>query len=147
MHACSPTARLAPSHDGAFLRGAKPFSATQFACKTTRQDAWACCCLCSACVWCMRGEASRLCRDKHARREAGKYTASSGGIQTWRRARGMPMQTGYACAMTVAFLTPQTKTWKKKNQPTRMPEHQEQEFDLYEKIGRNQHNERNKSIA
>jgi hypothetical protein len=28
MHACSPTARWAPSHDGAFHRGAKPFSAS-----------------------------------------------------------------------------------------------------------------------
>ncbi len=38
-------------------------------------------------------------------------------IQTWRLARSMPMQTEYACAMAVAYLTPQTKTWRQKNHP------------------------------
>ncbi len=110
MHACSPAARLAPSHDGAFLRGAKPSLARgSHAKQQDRMHGHPAACALFVDAACQ--ERRRACAEASVQGvQAGKYTASSGGIQSWRLARGMPMQTAYACAMTVAFLTPQTKT-------------------------------------
>ncbi len=69
-------------------------------------------------------ERRRACAETSVRGEqAGKYTASSGGIQTWRLARGMPMQTEYACAMAVASLTPQRRHGDRRITPTQQRAH------------------------
>jgi hypothetical protein len=96
---------------------ARSFLSQRFACKTTRQDAWACYYLCSACGYFVRGEALRLCRDKRARSAAGNEMASSDGVRTSRLARCMPMQTEYSCAMAVALQILRTTTRRQKNHP------------------------------
>ncbi len=72
-------------------------------------------------------ERRHACAETSVRGEqAGKYTASSDGVRTWRLARSIPMQAEYACAMAVASLTPQRRNADRRINPTQQSAHASQ---------------------